>query len=184
MLYLFIQTWIWILAAGVFGLFIGWLIWGRSVDHKSLSPERSGIASQARSHIFEGAKSTNRGDIAFTGSGLNEKTEDRYREPPSSATIFDDESKADERPQTLSSPQGEPDDLKRIRGIGPVIEKKLNDVGIYHFHQIAAFSDQNIRWIDNNLAFPGRVNREQWVSQAKLLEMGVGTEFSNRYDSK
>jgi predicted flap endonuclease-1-like 5' DNA nuclease len=183
MLYLFIQTWIWILAAGFFGLFIGWLIWGRSVHKKSLSYERSEKASQEQSHNYEGAESTNREDIAVTGDDLNE-TADRYREPPSTPTIFNDEPKADERPDTLSSPQGEPDDLKRIRGIGPVIEKKLYDVGIFHFHQIAAFSDQNIRWIDNNLAFPGRVNREQWVSQAKLLEMGVGTEFSDRYDSK
>ena len=182
MLYLLIQTWIWILAAGLFGLFIGWLIWGRRVRDSVRSQAEQGLApDKGLDSSIEKSERKQESDV------LNaERIEStaRYQQRPSTATIFDDGSGVEEKPGTLSTPQGQPDDLKRIKGIGPVIERKLNDLGIYHFHQIAAFNDENIRWIDNNVAFPGRVNREQWVSQAKLLEMGVSTEFSDRYDAE
>ena len=187
MLYLFIQTWIWILAAGLFGLFIGWLIWGRSVHRKITSDkgsEQAPLQGRSDSNVDKPTIPDDiKDDIPVKEIVPNEVT-DLYREAPSTDTLFDDDVKVDERPPDLSGPHGEPDDLKRIKGVGPVIERKLNEIGIFHFHQIAAFSDENIRWIDNNLAFPGRVNREQWVGQAKLLEMGVSTEFSDRYDSK
>jgi NADH-quinone oxidoreductase subunit E len=75
------------------------------------------------------------------------------------------------RPQgLLDQPVGEPDDLKRIRGIGPVLEDMLNDLGIFHFHQIAAFSDDDVHWVANNLdAFSDRVLRDDWVEQAAAI---------------
>jgi NADH-quinone oxidoreductase subunit E len=62
-----------------------------------------------------------------------------------------------------------PDDLKRVKGIGPVNEQKLNALGIYHFDQIAGWSRDEIRWVGTYLAFPGRIDRESWVSQAAEL---------------
>lgn len=72
-----------------------------------------------------------------------------------------------EKPQFLSAPQGEPDDLKKIKGVGPVLENKLNDMGIYHFHQVAAFTDDDIARIDAFLNFKGRITRDGWIDQAK-----------------
>jgi predicted flap endonuclease-1-like 5' DNA nuclease/membrane protein implicated in regulation of membrane protease activity len=59
------------------------------------------------------------------------------------------------------------DDLSRIRGIGPVLEKQLNDLGIYTFQQIAEFNAQQIDRIDAHIRFPGRVLRERWIEQAR-----------------
>ena len=84
----------------------------------------------------------------------------------------------DMRPAKLAGPTGgKADDLKRINGIGPVIEKTLNAEGIYHFHQIAHFTPDNVNWVDRHISFPGRITREEWIRQAKGLaaEGGAGS---------
>jgi len=86
-----------------------------------------------------------------------------------------------DKPVLLSSPRnGKKDNLTLIKGIGIKIEKALNDIGIYHFDQIAAWDEENISWADSTLGFPGRAKREEWVSQAKALASGEETEFSKR----
>lgn len=75
-------------------------------------------------------------------------------------------------PPALSSPEGEADDLKRISGIGPSIEKTLHELGIYHFRQIAQFTPDNVAWVDQRLRFRGRIEREDWVGQASRLAAG------------
>ena len=72
------------------------------------------------------------------------------------------------------------DDLKRIRGIGRQNEAKLNAVGIMQFAQIASWSKQVQAEMGDRLAFPGRIEREEWVAQAKVLAKGDETEFSKR----
>jgi len=84
------------------------------------------------------------------------------------------------KPALLTEPNGEADDLKLISGVGPVLEGKLNDLGIYHFSQVAAFSTEEITWVDDNLSFKGRMVREDWVGQAKILAEGGETEFSKK----
>ncbi|EAU40380.1 NADH dehydrogenase subunit E [Fulvimarina pelagi HTCC2506] len=81
----------------------------------------------------------------------------------------------------LDAPKdGEKDDLKQIKGIGPVIEGKLNDVGVYHFWQIAAWRREELIWIDNYLNFRGRAVRDRWVDQAKeRADYGAGNGNSD-----
>ena len=77
---------------------------------------------------------------------------------------------AGEKPTLLSAPrEGWKDNLQLIKGVGKVLEKFLNDTGIYHFDQIANLTKEEITWLDNSMAFPGRIERENWVSQAKDL---------------
>ncbi len=85
-------------------------------------------------------------------------------------------------PEMLDGPQGgEADDLKAIKGVGPKLEALLNHLGVYHFGQIARWSAEEIAWVDANLeGFKGRVSRDDWVSQAKVLAAGGDTEFSAR----
>ena len=83
----------------------------------------------------------------------------------------------------LSAPRGgQKDNLTRIKGIGVKIDEALNSIGIYHFDQIAAWTEDNMAWADKALAFPGRAKRDDWVGQAKLLAKGRETEFSQRVD--
>jgi branched-chain amino acid transport system ATP-binding protein len=70
----------------------------------------------------------------------------------------------------LAAPRGgKADDLIRIKGIGPVNARKLNEHGIFHFDQIAAWKRADIEAAEAYLAFDGRIAREDWVGQAKLL---------------
>lgn len=75
------------------------------------------------------------------------------------------------RPAALSAARdNQADDLKQIKGIGPKLEKLCNNLGFYHFDQIAAWTDDEILWVDQNLeGFKGRVVRDDWVAQAKEL---------------
>jgi len=88
----------------------------------------------------------------------------------------------EDKPELLSSPRnGKPDDLKEISGIGVKIEETLNELGIYHFDQIANWTKENVEWVNEHLlVFKGRIEREKWVEQAKKLARGEQTEFSQR----
>ncbi len=78
------------------------------------------------------------------------------------------------RPQGLAAPRADQsDNLQRIKGIGRVNEQKLNALGIFHFDQIAGWGRPEIRWVGTYLAFPGRIDRENWVSQATRLAAGA-----------
>ena len=75
------------------------------------------------------------------------------------------------------------DDLKRIRGIGVLIEKKLNSLGVTHYEQVANWTGADIERISNLLDFKGRIERENWIEQARILATGGQTEFSRRNEA-
>jgi peptide/nickel transport system ATP-binding protein len=70
------------------------------------------------------------------------------------------------RPPRIRRPR-QPDDLKQISGIGPALESRLNGLGIYRFEQIAAWRKAEIEWVETFLNFKGRIERDDWVGQAK-----------------
>ena len=81
------------------------------------------------------------------------------------------------KPALMDAPRdGGADDLKRISGVGPKLEGMLNDLGVWHFDQIAAWGPREIAWVDDNLdGFNGRIERDDWVSQARALADGSRT---------
>ena len=81
-------------------------------------------------------------------------------------------SNSDEPQALFETPIGNPDNLKRIKGVGPVLEKKLHRLGITKFSQIAAFSADDIARVDDVLDFKGRIERENWIGQASKLARG------------
>ena len=86
------------------------------------------------------------------------------------------------KPAALTAPRdGGADDLKAIKGVGPKLEALLHSLGFYHFDQIAAWTAAEVGWVDENLeGFKGRVSRDGWVDQAKVLAAGGETEFSKK----
>ena len=95
---------------------------------------------------------------------------------PSSASADDNA-----KPESLAGPRGgTADDLKRISGVGPKLQETLNDLGVYHFDQIAKWAPATVAWVDDYLSFKGRIDREDWIGQAKILASGGDTEFSKR----
>jgi NADH-quinone oxidoreductase subunit E len=92
---------------------------------------------------------------------------------PKNASQLDKANAVGERPKGLEAPRADSsDDLQRIKGIGRVNEAKLRDLGIFHFDQIATWSRAEIRWVGTYLSFPGRIDREDWMGQAKILAAG------------
>ncbi len=122
------------------------------------------------------------GDVApsgrFEAGGVNKQPEAARAKPAKDAGGKPSETK----PRVLTAARdGKPDDLKMIKGVGPKLEGVLNDIGIYHYDQIAAWGPAEIAWADQNLVgFKGRVSRDDWVGQAGKLAAGVETEFSKR----
>lgn len=124
-------------------------------------------AKDAAGDAVEVAKASGKDTIPdYDGDGVKEGTEEGSR------------------PESLSAPRGgKADDLKQIKGVGPKLELLCNELGFYHFDQIAGWGVDEVAWVDANLkGFRGRVSRDNWVEQARILAGGGETEFSKRVE--
>ena len=74
-------------------------------------------------------------------------------------------------PELLDEPRnGKRDDLTKIKGIGPKVQAKLNNFGIYHFSQIASWTENNILWLKENTSFANGASKDAWIEQAKFFQ--------------
>jgi len=87
------------------------------------------------------------------------------------------------KPPTISKPRGgKGDNLTLIDGVGNAIEKKLFALGIYHFDQVAKWTKAEETWVGNEIGFPGRPERENWVKESKILAAGGMTDHARRVE--
>jgi len=94
------------------------------------------------------------------------------------------ETVAEKEPELLKEARGgKPDDLKKLKGVGPKLEETLHELGFFHFDQVASWGTQEIAWVDSRLKFKGRIERDGWVEQARILAGGDETEFSKRVEA-
>ncbi|MEO0549576.1 MAG: NADH-quinone oxidoreductase subunit NuoE [Pseudomonadota bacterium] len=156
---------------------------GTFVDRLNSAPE-GGLTSLTEAGLFDGS----RNDIAVLPN-LPDAPPAPEPEPvaaPVKTTLIEGAKpklKAEDKPETVEVAAGEEDDLKRIKGVGPVNEAALNELGIYKFSQIAAWTPANVDWVEDFMSFPGRIEREDWIAQAKVLAAGEETSFSKRVDA-
>lgn len=104
-------------------------------------------------------------------------------DPTPKSDLFEDQGPTDaDKPASLTEArEGQADDLKLIKGVGPKLEKLLHSLGFFHFDQLAAWTERELAWVDANLeGFKGRASRDEWIPQAKILATGGETEFSKR----
>ena len=95
--------------------------------------------------------------------------------------IFKKSSHLDFKPLVISFPKSTgKDNLMKIKGINSKIENDLNNLGIYHFEQIAKWTNKNCDWEEEFLMVPGCAKNNQWVEQAKILQTGKETIYSQR----
>jgi NADH-quinone oxidoreductase subunit E len=87
------------------------------------------------------------------------------------------------RPAGIAKPDS-PDDLKLISGVGPKIEAILNELGIFTFAQVGAWKKAEREWVDGYLNFKGRIERDDWVKQAKALAKGGEAEYIKVFGKK
>jgi len=86
------------------------------------------------------------------------------------------------RPKGIAAARsGKADNLQRISGVGPKNEKTLHRLGFFHFDQLAAWTSEEIAWVDDHLKFNGRILREESTSQARLIADGKEDEFRKLY---
>ncbi|MEP4246898.1 hypothetical protein [Tateyamaria sp.] len=198
--FLLTEIWVLLAIAALIGLFAGWIIWGRRSELNMNSGEVDGLRADLEAcrakHVEKDAKISDlKGRLAAvtTAAADPEVIEPVAAEPavaPSAETVdFDGDGIVEGKdegvkPTTLSAPrEGGADDLKRIKGVGPKMEKLCNSLGFWHFDQIAKWTDAEVAWVDANLeGFSGRVSRDNWVTQAALLAKGGETEFSKKVD--
>lgn len=85
-------------------------------------------------------------------------------------------------PVPVSAPADGVDDLTRIKGVGPKLRALLASLGVTRFEQIAGWSDAEIDRIDAQLGqFQGRIRRDNWIEQAKLLAAGDTAGYESRF---
>ncbi|MDZ4085312.1 MAG: NADH-quinone oxidoreductase subunit E [Tabrizicola sp.] len=136
---------------------------GRQVEPKP----GAGAPADATGATVQEAKASSRGKPKADGNA------------PNATPLATPEAKASGQaggvqPAGLSAPKdGKADDLKLIVGIGPKLEALCNRLGFFHFDQIANWTAGEVAWVDENLeGFKGRVTRDKWVVQARILAAG------------
>src|SRR5918998_1508987 len=82
---------------------------------------------------------------------------------------------APEQFERLAAPRGAPDDFTKLNGVGPQLEKKLNEAGIFHYWQIAAMQPGDVAQLDKDLKLNGRADRDGWLGQARSVIEGAET---------
>jgi len=98
--------------------------------------------------------------------------------PQVDASVSKPKTPEGEQPDLLDQPRdNRPDDLKLISGIGPKLEQKLNSIGIWHYEQVAAWTQSNVDWVNAAISFRGRIEREKWVQQANQLLQDAGANL-------
>ncbi len=102
-------------------------------------------------------------------------------EPAAMGPVPGEEKHPGARPLGLVAARGgKADDLQLIKGVGPQNERRLHALGVWHWAQIAAWTHDNALWVGSYLAFPGRIERERWIAQARTLAHGGQTAFAAR----
>jgi predicted flap endonuclease-1-like 5' DNA nuclease len=132
---------------------------------RSLDAEAAALRANPQAHDASAEQGAASGEAS---GGLEAKLADALRESARyRQLVVDIENNA---PPPILSGAGEPDDLKLIVGIGPVLERMLHNLGVTTFRQVARWSERDSAEFDAKLPeFPGRIVRDQWVTQAREL---------------
>ncbi|WP_171227955.1 NADH-quinone oxidoreductase subunit E [Ruegeria sp. HKCCA4008] len=121
------------------------------------------------------------GKTAAQQSGTKKSTHTEPASPEGAAAKTDGQDVQETQPNTLTAARdGKADDLKLLKGVGPKLEETLNELGFYHYDQIAAWTPEQVAWVDARLKFKGRIERDGWIEQAAKLAAGEETEFAKR----
>jgi predicted flap endonuclease-1-like 5' DNA nuclease len=182
MSYLLTQMFLYMLGAFLLGLLLGWLLWGRlRLQLGELNDANARLLvenAQLKGELENCSKA--RVDLERRRRELDAELAELRSRSTRTATAAP--------AQLLSTPAAPsktpvPDDLRKMIGIGPVNERLLHKAGVMTFAQIAAWTAADIKRIEEILQFDGRIERERWIEQAKLLAAGNEKEFLRRFPS-
>lgn len=192
------EIWVLLVLAALVGLIAGWLIWGgrrkvaadghgAEIRQLRADLDRCRSAGKDKDDLIGRleARLEGRGGGAAVAEPAPAKLAETAPEQEFGKDGVDEGANEGVKPTTLDAPRGgKGDNLKKIKGVGPKLEKLCNRLGFWHFDQIAAWTDDEVAWVNANLeGFKGRVTRDNWVEQAKVLAAGGKTEFSERVEA-
>lgn len=210
--FLLVEIWVLLALAALIGLAAGWLIWGgRQDDVMPLDnigrmrsvldppkPERAtpvddgfdDVPAMQGGGYLRPSKTVAPISAANPLSAPGQTSAPVANDPippvtPKPVTrVADLQPGVGQKPNGLKEPRdGLPDDLTKIKGIGAKLERVCNDLGFFHYDQIANWSADEIAWVDDNLeGFKGRVTRDNWVAQARAMGGGITPAFVRRTD--
>jgi predicted flap endonuclease-1-like 5' DNA nuclease len=171
MSYLFFEMSAWLLAVFIVGLLLG--AWIGYACRSSSEAEELGTGDSVGDDQKAAVDNSDdiAHDVASEGSDVNEDDLGKAIDDSGAG-----ESK-NEEPANLISEEGlDTDDLKKLKGVGPKLEKLLNELGVYNFKQIADWQKKDVDWVNAKLSFSGRIEREDWISQARTLAEDGATD--------
>jgi NADH-quinone oxidoreductase subunit E len=152
-----------------------------AAEKKAARPTRRKPDQAAR----EGATGAESAAVEKTASETGQETKTTGRTPgKADETIVTSVGTTPDSAPLFERPAGAADDLKLISGVGPVLERKLNDLGITRYAQVAAFTDAEAEQVDAVLNFKGRIARDNWKGQAKALADGGVDEYVRVFGKK
>ncbi len=149
-----------------------------SASPSSSTPKKSAAPAAAKS--AKATATTAKPAKAASAKASPAKASATKMSPAKASSAKASSAKAASTKATAANSSGK-DNLRRLIGIGPVNERKLNGHGITTFAQIAAWKAADIKRVEEYLEFDGRIERERWVEQAKLLAAGNEKEFARRF---
>lgn len=159
-------------------LVVAWLIWGRSVKPRQ--------RADTPDVLSEGAAPAARNTALIDAPSASAAATATIVPPPASvgmAGIGEVVSHAaEDEVAAVPVAAGAADDLTRIKGVGPKLRARLNELGVSRFDQIAAWTADDIAGIDASLgSFAGRPTRDNWVEQARLLASGDSAGYEAKF---
>ncbi|GFE48562.1 hypothetical protein So717_03150 [Roseobacter cerasinus] len=170
----------------VFGAIISWImtrplpgpgevvLGAGAPEAPKAAPAAAPAASEAAPKIQPSKRLPGEEDLAARKGDWTYEKEPAAEDAAKPAEVTASTAETEARPAGFSDTarDGGADDLKKISGVGPKLEETLNSLGIWHFDQVAALTKDDIAWVDERLRFKGRIERDDWVGQAKKLASG------------
>lgn len=199
---------LWFLIAFVIGIATGWWIWaGRKSDESSVIAAVGGVGAgvagaasgaagmakdtaSAAGDMVKGAADTATGaagsvvDTAKDAIGVEEPAPPPPPPPAPPPLAPVAAVQTEEGKPKIAAAVGEPDDLTRIKGVGPKLNDLCLSLGVKRFDQISEWSAADVAEVDQYLKIKGRIDRDEWVAQAKLLAAGKDEEHAKLYALK
>lgn len=157
------------LASHAFGIWMGAMAGASEVSRRMLAETQADEAAAPRPRlklVSVNAAEANIETLARDATAASAKAAEALLDDVKAAT-----ESAMRAPMRKARP-ARPDDLKAISGVGPKLEQVLNGFGIWTYGQVAALVDAEIAWLEDQLGFGGRIQRDGWVEQAKSLASG------------
>lgn len=172
--YVLAEIVLYLLIAGLIGFVVGWFVRGEFLSKAFNKNEKMKKEPESAKEPASKVETSNN-EISVSSEVIKEevKVEGEIKKEELEEFIPVETTDATTevgKPTLLSeAPEIGKDQLSLIKGIGPVLERKLNDLGVYTFKQIASWDAKEEIWIGTQMFFPKKVTKEEWVSQAQEL---------------